>query len=266
MAELKINLEEGNGLYEAHVENFLGCYAIAKTRSEVIDALLKDVKAYSEWLLTKDAGKFYKKLAKSFIAGINELVISEEFTGVEKLGEQKGTSSLFSSEIGDLPEEEFENYIKLINCLPEELLRITFQYSFEEREKVIIEGKPTINHKLSELYQIELFNISLFGEEVEAKFLESINLTKDELESLTLLERVVKVRQGAITILRTYYQKSGNTEFTTSATSELLGEPWTIKKAIRKFLEHERDCIYRIRKLEEALEINNKTTIDSAEK
>jgi len=265
VAELKVNLEEGNGLYVAHVENFLGCYAIAETRSEVIDALLKDVKKYSEWLLTKEAGKFYKKQAKSFVAGINELVICEEFTGVEKLGEQKGSTSLFSSEIGDLPEDEFENYIELIKCLPEELLRITFQYSFEEREKVIIEGKPTINHKLSELYTIELFYISLFGEEVETKFLESINLTKEELESLTLLERVVKVRQGAIAILRTYYQKSGNNEFTTAKTSEKPGEPWTIKKAIRKFLEHERGCINKIRELEESLEINDKAKTESTD-
>ena len=96
MAELKVNLEEGNGLYLAHVVDFLGCFARAETRSEVIDALLKDVKQYSEWLLTKDAGKFYKKQAKNYLAGINELAIIEEFTGVEKLGDPKGTTSLFS--------------------------------------------------------------------------------------------------------------------------------------------------------------------------
>lgn len=266
MAELKVNLEEGNGLFMAHVVDFLGCFAIAETRSEVIDALLKDVKLYSEWLLTKEAGKFYKKQAKSFLAGINELVISEEFTGIEKLGEPKGTSSLFSSETGELPEEEFENYIKLIKCLPEDLLRIIFQYSFEDREKVIIEGKPTINHILTELYRTELFHISIFGEEIELKFLESINLTKDELESLTLLERVVKVRQGVIAILRSYYQQQGNTIFTSSETSELPSEQWTTKKVIRKFLEHERDCINRIRELVDTIEINNKTTSEPSEK
>ncbi|MHA1187719.1 MAG: hypothetical protein ACTSXA_10625 [Candidatus Heimdallarchaeota archaeon] len=265
MAELKINLEEGNGLYMAHVVDFLGCYAKAETRSEVIDALLKDVKKYSEWLLTKEAGKFYKKQAKSFLAGINELVISEEFTGVEKLGELKGASSLFSSETGDLPEEEFENYIKLINCLPEDLLRIVFQYSFEDREKVIIEGKPTINHILLELYITELFYISIFGEEIESKFLESINLTKDELESLTLLERIVKVRQGVIAILRTYYLQPGNSIFTSSETSELPGKQWTTKKVIRKFLEHERDCINRIRELVNTIEINSKATSETTE-
>ena len=265
MAELKVNLEEGNGLYYAHVADFLGCFAKAETRSEVIDALLKDVKVYSEWLLSEEIGKFYKKQAKSYIAGINELDIIEEFTGIEKLGEKKGASSLFTSEKGEIPEEAFECYIELIKYHPEELLRIVFQYSKEEREKVIIEGKSTIDQILTEFYYIELFYISIFGDEMESKFLESINLTKDELESLSLLERVVKVRQGVITILRTYYQQSGNNEFISAEDSEFPGELWTIKKVIRKFIEHERECKRRIKELIDVLEINNKTAIDSAE-
>ena len=74
-------------------------------------------------------------------------------------------------------------------------------------------------------------------------------MTKDELESLTLFERVVKVRQGAIAILRLYYPKLADKVFNSTEDSNFPDEQWTIKKVIRKFIEHERERINAIREL-----------------
>jgi len=74
-------------------------------------------------------------------------------------------------------------------------------------------------------------------------------MTKDELESLTLLERVVKVRQGAVAILRLYYPKLTDKVFKSKEDNNFPDEQWTIKKLIRKFIEHERERINAIRNL-----------------
>ena len=85
-------------------------------------------------------------------------------------------------------------------------------------------------------------------------------MTKDELESLTLLERVMKVRQGAIAILRSYYPKLKDEIITSAKKSEHPEEQWTIKKVIRKFIEHERERINAIRALVEVLEKQKAST------
>ena len=250
MAELKINLEEGNGLFYAHAEEFIGCCARAPTKDAAIDALLQDVKKYSEWLLSKDFSNEYMIKAKDFLAGINEMRVVEEITNVAQQDVSIGKSALFKSDHEAISEEDFEFYLEVIKSLPEELMRIVFQFSNEQREQEVLAGKPTINQALTEIYTTQFSYITRFGEVIETKFLEVINLTRDELESLSLYERIFKVQLGAIALLRSYYGKNSE---------DLLEHPkeqWTIKKIIRRFIEHERECINAIRLLVEELERN----------
>ncbi|MHA1154604.1 MAG: hypothetical protein ACTSQK_00715 [Candidatus Heimdallarchaeota archaeon] len=254
LAELKINLEEGNGLFYAHAEEFIGCCGRAPTKDAAIDALLQDVKKYSEWLLSKDFTNEYMIKAKDFLAGINEMQIVEEITNVAQQDVLTGKSALFKSDHKVISEEDFEFYLEVIKSLPEELMRIVFQYSNEQREQEVLEGKPTINQALTKIYTTQFSYISRFGEEIEKKFLEVINLTRDELESLSLYERIFKVQLGAIALLRSYYSNHADDKFTSENLPEYPKEHWTIKKIIRRFIEHERECINGIRLLVEELE------------
>lgn len=249
MAELKVNIEEGDGCYYAHAAEFLGCFSKANSRSEAIDAILQDVKQYSEWLLSTDIDNSYKAMCKDYLAGINEFDIIEELKGFSNLSDLTGASAVFKSDIEVIPEEMFEFYIMIISKLPEALMRIIFQFTNEDRNIELLPEKATINQELKDIYYTELFFISRFGDEVEQKFLETIKMTKDELESLTLLERIVKVRQGAIAILRSYYPKLTDKVFKSKEDTNFPDEQWTIKKVIRKFIEHERERINAIRKL-----------------
>ena len=263
MAELKVNIEEGDGCFYAHATEFLGCFSKANSRSEAIDVILKDVKQFSKWLLTLDFDNKIKTMCKNFLSGINELQVIEELKGFSNLADSTGASGLFKSDIEAISEELFEFYIMIINKLPDELLRIVFQYSNEERNQELLPGKPTINSELKDIYSTEIFFIGRFGEDVEEKFFDAINLTKDELESLSILERVVKVRQGAIAILRSYYPKLGDRVFKSAGDSEYPEEQWTIKKVIRKFIEHERERINAIRVLVEVMEEQKRVTLTS---
>lgn len=256
MVELKINLEEGNGLFYAHATEFLGCCARASTKDAAIDALLKDVKKYSEWLLSKDFANENDYLVKSndFLAGINELQIIEEITNVAKQDVSTGKLALFKSDHEEISEDDFEFYLEVIKSLPEALMRIVFQYSNEQRELDVISGKPTINQALTKIYTTQFSYIIRFGAEIEEKFIEVIKLTKDELESLSLYERIFKVQLGAIALLRTYYTSQTDAIFTSEDLPEYPKEQWTIKKIIRRFIEHERECINYIRLLVEELE------------
>ncbi|NHJ40283.1 MAG: hypothetical protein FK731_09650 [Asgard group archaeon] len=265
MVELKINLEEGDGCYYAHAVDLLGCFAKAESRAQVIDLILEDVIKYSEWLLTIEESSNFKTKAKEYLVGTNDFVIEEEVQGVPMLRESCGTSALFKSDKKLVSEEEFEFFITVINKLPESLLRIVFQYTNDERNKTVIEGKPTINEELLDFYSAEMFYISRFGEITEQKFFETINMTKDELESLSLLERVIKVRQGAIALLRYYYKKIEDKVFKSQDNTKLPEEDWTIKKILRKFIEHERERKYAIRELVNTLEAT-KTKEEKIEK
>jgi len=249
VVKLKVNIEEGDGCYYAHATEFLGCFSKANSRSEAIDAILQDVKRYSKWLLSINNNNSYKVMCNDYLAGINELDIVEELKDFSNLSDSTGASAVFKSDIEIIPEEMFEFYIMIISKLPEELLRIVFQLDIEDRNLELLPGKATINQELKDIYYTELFFVSRFGDEVEQKFLEIIKMTKDELESLTLFERVVKVRQGAIAILRLYYPKLTDKVFNSTEDSNFPDEQWTIKKVIRKFIEHERERINAIREL-----------------
>lgn len=255
MAELKINLEKGDGIFYAHAVEFLGCCARAPTQDAAIEALLKDVKKYSKWLLSKDFAKNeYMVQSKDFLAGINEMQIVEEITNVAKQSVSPRKSALFKSDHKAISEEDFEFYLEVIKSLPEALMRIVFQFSNDQRDEEVIAGKPTINHLLTKIYKTQFSYISRFGTEIEEKFLGVINLTLDELESLSLYERIFKVQLGAIALLRTYFTNQADEIFTSEDKPEYPKEQWTIKKIIRRFIEHERECINEIRLLVEELE------------
>ena len=254
MAKLKVNLEEGNGVFYAHAAEFLGCCGSATTKDDAINALLKDVKNYSEWLLSKDFTNDYMKKAKDFLAGINELQVIEEITGVASLGTDTGASALFKSDQEDINEEDFEFFIEVIRTLPEGLMKIVFQYSNEQREREILAEHPTINQALAKIYTTELFYISRFIDEIEQKFFEAIKLTKDELESLSLYERIIKVQQGYIALLRRYYANHAGKTYSFKEDPEYPSEDWTIRKIVRRLIEHERECINTIRFLVDELD------------
>ncbi|NHJ05312.1 MAG: hypothetical protein EAX90_10840 [Candidatus Heimdallarchaeota archaeon] len=253
MAQLKINLEQGNGFFYAHATEFLGCFAKATSRSEVIDAILKDVKIYSEWLLKKEISNEYIEKAKKFTTGINELEIVEEQVDIQNLEDPKSSGALFDSDKKPISEEQLEFYISLIKSLPDLLLKMVFPLSAENLDLEIIKGKPTIEQILTEIYNVLLFFISKFGPEVEQNFFDTIDLTKDEVESLSVLERVIKIQQGAIATLRLYFPKFNEKIFPIAGHPE---EIWTIKKAIRKIIEFERECIEIIRDLVEKIKTN----------
>ena len=255
MAELKINLEEGKELFYAHAAEFLGCCARAPTKEAAIDALLKDVKKYSEWLLSKDFAKNeYMVKSKDFLAGINEMQIIEEITNVAQQSVSTHKSALFKSDHEEISKEDFEFYLEVIKSLPEALMRIVFQFSNEQRKLEVLEGEPTLNEALTKIYKTEFAYISRFGTEIEEKFLGVINLTTDELESLSLYERIFKVQLGAIALIRSNYANHADEIFTSENLPEYPKEKWTIKKIIRRFIEHERECINDIRLLVEVLE------------
>jgi hypothetical protein len=253
LAEIRINLEEGNGLYYAHVADFLGSFAKATTKSKAIDGILADVKDYSEECILKiepeKIDKEYKLRAKEYLKGINQLKIIEEIHGIEKLGEPFGNSALFKTDQEQLPEEKFEFFLVILKQLPEIVVRLAFELSEEDLNAEIIPGRKTIQQELVDFYTSESYYLSRFGEQIEQKFLEAINLTRDELESLSLLERIVRVRQGSIAILRIYYPKLGDQTFYSEKQTDFPDEPWTFKKIIRRYIEFDRERIQSIKEL-----------------
>ena len=257
MVKLNINLEKGDGYFYAHSINLLGCYAKANTKSEVIDAILIDAKKYSGWLISFVENSTQKIFVKELLTSISDLDITEE----KRIDNEV---FLFESDKEDLTEEEFTFYLSIFEKLPEQLLRIVFQYSRDELEQIVIPEKPTIEQILTNLYKEELATLDIISEEFMQKFFDSINMNKDEIESLTLLERIVKVKQGITSILKHFYQDYKNQIITGKTGEDIQPSIWTFKKIIRVLIEHERENINLIRYLVNVLE-ENKTAIKNDE-
>ncbi|MEA2071634.1 MAG: hypothetical protein U9O98_10145 [Asgard group archaeon] len=257
MAELKINLEQGKEIFYAHGVELLGCFAKAKTRTEALDLILKDAKEYSKWLASKEIPKNgFKELAIEILKGINELTIIEEKTGIQTLGQENGVYSLFKSDQEPFEENTFTFLMELLKILPDELARIIFPIDKELQDKEIIPEKQSINEHLKALYQNEFFLITRFGIETEQQLLEAINMTKEELESLAILERCLRIRQGAIAILKAKYPKMDCKVFKNAIDTDFPEEPWTIKKIIRLLIENDREHTKAIEEIAKKIELN----------
>jgi len=244
VAELKINLETKEKVVFAHSVDLLGCYAYADSKSAAIDGILKDSKEYCEWLQKLELSPELKLIIKELLKGITDVNIIEEVKMLlESSSNIQEHSTLFNSEREELSQETFEAYLSIINKLPEELMRIIFQLTNEELECKGLEGQESIKDELKDLYQTEIDLMKKFGEEVERKFYEKINLTRDELESLSILERVVKVRQGAIALLRQYFsQLQQEVRISPEGEANVPGEEWSLKKILRIFIENQENC------------------------
>jgi len=258
VAELKINLETKEKVIFAHSVDLLGCYAYADSKSAAIDGILKDSKEYCEWLQKLELSPELKLIIKELLKGITDVNIIEEVKMLPESSNIQEHSTLFNSEREELSQETFETYLSIINKLPEELMRIIFQLTNEELERKGLEEQESIKDELKALYQTEIDLMKKFGEEVERKFYEIINLTRDELESLSILERVVKVRQGAIALLRQYFsQLQQEVRISPEGEANVPGEEWSLKKILRIFIEHEREKIKKIAELVDSLERSN---------
>jgi len=256
VAELKINLEFGEGFVFAHSVDLIGCYARAESKSEAIAAILEDSKKYCQWLQKIALSPEMKIVVNELLQGITNVEISQEVHNIPALADPEGCSALFNSEREELSQETFEAYLTIINKLPEELMRIVFQLATEDLERKHLPAEPSINDELKNLYQMEIYFMSKFGEEVKRKFFEIIKLTQDELESLSILERVVKVRQGAIALLRFYFPRLQKVLKVKTTCDNFPEEEWSLKKILRKFIEHERDKIKHIARLVEVINHN----------
>ncbi|MBD3189445.1 MAG: hypothetical protein GF308_02325 [Candidatus Heimdallarchaeota archaeon] len=249
MVEIKVNLEQGNGVFYTHAIDFIGCIARADSKSKAIDQLLQDAKEYSAWLLTQEIGKLFRETAEDITKGINNLKIIEEVTDVPRLKETGRPITLFKTDQEPLSEELFEECLTVLNLLNQKLLRTVFPFSEEERKKEIILNSCSINEHIEHLCQKERFFISRFGIEIEQMFLEAINMTVEELDSLPMLEKIVEIRKGTIAVLKAYFPKMKDKVFRSADYTDFPEEPWTFKKVIRLIIEYEREQIKTIENL-----------------
>jgi hypothetical protein len=264
LVKLKVNIEQGNDIYLVHSSSFLGCFAKAENRAKAIDAILQDAKDYSAWILDKKIDHTFSIMAKEIQKGINDLEILEEIKVEYDLENFSNPSAIFKTDKEDMKEEEFETYISILAQMPQDFLRIVFPLKKEDRTRELIAGKKTIDEELQEIYLVQEYFISRFGIEINQKFLETIKMTEEELDSLPILERIIKVRQGVLAILKNYYDDLKDETFKSALRTDHPEEPWTFKKIIRKFVEHERERLKEIILLTNEIE-KQETPIDITE-
>lgn len=265
LAEIKVNLEQGDGVFYTHAIDLIGCIARADSKSKAIDQLLQDAKQYSEWLLNQEIGKSFREMAEDITKGINNLKIIEEVTDVSRLAESNRPITLFKTDQEPLSEEIFEECLTILNLLNQKLLRLVFPFSEEEKKQEIILDQSTINEIIEDLCEKERFFISRFGIEIEQMFLEAINMTVEELDSLPVLEKIVEIRKGAIAVLKVYFPKMKDKVFRSAVYTEFPEEPWTFKKVLRLIMEYEREQIKTIEQLVYELQQQKQTEEESPE-
>jgi uncharacterized damage-inducible protein DinB/predicted RNase H-like HicB family nuclease len=225
-AELRLD-----GRTMAHVMDLPGCISKGKSLEEALKNLSEEIQEYYSWLSRHglSAGAFSL-----------EWEMMEVQEGVAPF-ESGDAAALFQLDLHPPEDEELEEYIRRMEASRKDLLDLVSGLSEEELKKDRGPGKRTIEKILWHIAHAEEWYISRLGLIPELKEFDDFRGTQFEylkaeremaykrLRSLTPLERVTVYRIPEYT--------------------DHPDEPWTSRKVLRRFLEHEREHTRNIKDL-----------------
>ena len=242
---LSVNLEHGERWWYAHVSELHGCFTRAETRREALVQLPGEINRHIKFL--EDHG------VRPSFSSLNFSVV-EEAADIPELGEAGGAVALFASDLKPVENSEFTVFLSLMRWNREELLGIVEHLSVRELIAYAIPGKWSIDQTLRHMGNAERWYVSRLGinaELIYAGFERRLRKGRRKIQSLELLKLV---RESATNALEAVFQSQPVGAFRRRAYTRHPDESWTLRKVLRRFVEHEREHISTIRKVIIALE------------
>ncbi|MEI6530894.1 MAG: DinB family protein [bacterium] len=212
-----------DGRVMAHPYPLPGCISRGGSLEEALTGLAEQIEGYYRWLdqhqwPVADPQREW------------ELI---EVRQEEAPFQSGDAAALFPPDMIPPSDGELESYFRLMAFSRRDLLAIVDPLPEEKRKKVYKEGKRTIEAILWHIAHAEEWYVSRLGIIPELKQFDAF--PGDQREYLTA------VREMAIVRLRSLQPLERATVYRIPEFTNHPDEPWTLRKTLRRFLEHERE-------------------------
>jgi len=211
-----------------HVLTLPGCFVRGADRQTALAALPSEIEAFLGWLEQK--GIHPQNTAREW-----ELV--EEQQGLAPF-ESGDDAALFQLDLLPPEDAELESYLRVSEAIREDLLALTVPLPLEER-KAPRPGTRTIEEILWHVAHAEEWYISRLGIIPELQAFDAF--------PGTLFEYLAAVRSLAQKRFRSLTPLERATLYRFPEYTSHPDEPWNLRKALRRMIEHEREHTANIR-------------------
>jgi hypothetical protein len=240
MTVLSVALEIGTtGLCYGRFVDYLGTHARATTSTGILRELKNEYKYHREWL--RCHGETPPAETEP------ELIVSEDVSGIRRLGESGGEVALFIYDVKPVHRDLLDSCIRWMGYNRADLLAQVRGLPAETMARVPPGKGRSITQILGHVCNAEEFYVSRLGPEADVVYESSLGMMVEEVDRLPIFDRLKTVRLGCVETLRQFIINKGDAVFTRAEYTEYPSEKWTSHKVLRRFLEHEREHIYNIR-------------------
>jgi predicted RNase H-like HicB family nuclease/uncharacterized damage-inducible protein DinB len=224
-----------DGRCMAHVLDLPGCVVRAPTRDEALSLLPGAMRDYHAWL------RRHGELAPSGDEPI-EVEVAGESSGIGPF-DRRSAAALFPPEQRPITPDEMERYFHLMGYSRVDLLALV-----RDLPDDVLDWQPhpesfTIRGLLRHVGNAEKWYVSRLVD------LEALPPEWSDDERLPILEFLEMTRRTAVGQLQHLTQAERSGVFYTAHRAWEPGEPWTARKVLRRFLEHEQEHTNQVREI-----------------
>ncbi|MCX6648265.1 MAG: DinB family protein [Candidatus Bathyarchaeota archaeon] len=224
-----MNLEGGVWWY-AHLVGLPGCFTRGASRGEALAALPGAVGARLAWLGARGIGCTER----------SGLEVVEEQAGIPELGESGGAVALFRSDLEPVDGAVLGEALGLMALSRGELLGVVGGLTEGELDAEPVPGKRTVRRDVGHIVNAEEWYVSRLGRRYQGVYEGGLREAKGR-RRLSAVERLMVTRPPMIAALEAALGDGRQWPFTRRAYTKYPGEQWTLRKVLRRFLEHERE-------------------------
>jgi predicted RNase H-like HicB family nuclease/uncharacterized damage-inducible protein DinB len=219
----------------AHVIDLPGCIVRAPTRDEALRRLPEAIKEYHGWL--RSHGGPARTSGESV-----RIELAGESVGLGPFN-RRDAAALFPPDREPISSEVMEQYFRLMAYNRADLLALTRHLPDELLNWQPFPGSFTLRDLLRHVGNAEEWYVSRVVPP------DSLPPEWEDDESLPIFEFLEMERRTAVARLRQLTVKERRDVFYPTVWAYHPEEPWTARKALRRFLEHEREHIAQVREI-----------------
>ena len=219
----------------AHVPDLPGCIARALGREAALHKLREAIYEYHAWLHRH--GEFALRYEEPI-----EMEVAEESIGFGPF-DPGDAASLFSLDLRTLSREEMEVYFRLMIYSRADLLDLVRNLPEETLDWKPIPESFTTRRLLRHIGNAEEWYVSRLVP------IETLPPEWEHDEELPIFEFLEMERRTALDRLRRLAEPDLDEVFYSTHWTQHPEEPWTVRKALRRFLEHEREHTDQVREI-----------------
>lgn len=236
MARYSVYLEVAeSGMCMAHVLDLPGCFARSSTRGWALDGLQRAIRDHWSWL--RRHGESAPDPDDPII-----LQVAAEFEGSGPF-DPGDRAALFPPEREPIGAEEVDRYLRLMANARSDLLALVQGLTDELLDWRLYPESYTLRRVLRHIGNAEQWYVSRIA---SPETLPPEWQDDDEMELYDFLEMS---RRTAVRRLRALSDEERSGVFHPKRWTSSPGEPWTARKVLRRFLEHEREHTEQVREI-----------------